>query len=144
MVTQWQPPEACPLAAPQKKDTAPAPKERRKAQRGKRSKPLRSQAILDAAHSARPVVKPPAAKKRKPQAAAEKQLVPAPQAGSRHARASSGRGGVYDLWGVEEVDPVRREAEGDFDELAQALAAKARTPYGILRPAKRRCSLPIA
>jgi hypothetical protein len=85
------------------------------------------------------VVKPPAARKRKPGAAAEQQqLVPAAQAVSRQAKASSG-GGVYDLWGVEEVDPVRREAEGDFDELAQALAAKARTPYGIVRPAKRRC-----
>ena len=34
---------------------------------------------------------------------------------------------------------MRREAEADFDELAQALAAGSRTAFGIVRPSKRRC-----
>lgn len=50
-----------------------------------------------------------------------------------------GGGSVYDLWGAAPEDPVSREAEADFDELAQALAAGARTAFGIVRPSKRRC-----
>ena len=52
-------------------------------------------------------------------------------------RGNNGR--VYDLWAAEAPDLVRREAEADFDELAQALAAGTRTAFGIVRPSKRRC-----
>lgn len=97
---------------------------------------LRSQAILQAAHTARPVVMPRAAGRGKqPPGAPGRALVAKEPTG----RGAKGAGKAYDLWA--DPQPARGDGEDanlDFDELAQALAAKQRTPYGAIRPAKRR------
>ena len=116
---------------------APAvkPAERRKAARVKGQKVLRSQAILQAAHAARPVVMPKVTSKGKPPGAAGQAIVTREGA----SRAAQGGSKVYDLWGdPQPAGADKQDADAEFDELAQALAAKKRTPYGAIRPAKRR------
>ena len=56
------------------------------------------------------------------------------RAGKPPKGAAQGAGGLVDLWGSEPA-PTKDE---DFEDEAQAIAAGKRTPYGYVRPAKRR------
>ena len=56
------------------------------------------------------------------------------RAGKPAKGAAQGAGSLVDLWGSE---PARTKDE-DFDDEAQAIASGKRTPYGYVRPAKRR------
>lgn len=93
---------------------------------------LRSQAILDAAHQAKPVIKPPVSRK------LQKRRLHAPSqalAAVAERTEQPKRVDVYDVW---DSDVGQKEKEEDFDDIARAVAAKERTPFGIVRPAKRR------
>lgn len=101
--------------------------------RKRKEKVLRSQAILDAAHQARPVVKPVLGKRHQQrQAAASVQAHPS----IASKKTSSKPAKVYDIWDTEAGNQVNQE---DFDSVAAAIAAKQTTPFGPIRPAKRRC-----
>lgn len=56
------------------------------------------------------------------------------RAGEPATAAAQGAGGLVDLWGSEPA-PTKDE---DFEDEAQAIASGKRTPYGYVRPAKRR------
>lgn len=123
-----------PLSVTQAKASTPAlalssaarPSQKRK------EKVLRSQAIIDAAHQARPVVKPVLGKKQHHRKTVA--LVKADSAAKRE-RPTSKTAEPYDIWDIKESD---QEQPADFDTVAQAIAAKQTTPFGPLRPAKRR------
>jgi hypothetical protein len=98
----------------------------------RKEKVLRSQAIIDAAHQARPVVKPVLGKKQHHRKTVA--LVKADSAAKRE-RPTSKTAEPYDIWDIKESD---QEQPADFDNVAQAIAAKQTSPFGPLRPAKRR------
>ena len=56
------------------------------------------------------------------------------RAGKPVKAAAQGADSLVDLWGSE---PALAKDE-DFEDQAQAIAAGKRTPYGYVRPAKRR------
>ncbi|CAL5221260.1 g3419 [Coccomyxa viridis] len=89
-----------------------------------KEKVLRSKAMGDASH-VRPVVWAPVPRKRKAIAQKEARLAKA---------AANGNDGLVDPWGTE-GDSVKPE---NFEDEAQAIAAKLRTAFGYVRPAKRR------
>ena len=56
------------------------------------------------------------------------------KAGKRVEAAAQGADSLVDLWGSEPA----LNRDDDFEDEAQAIAAGKRTPYGYVRPAKRR------
>jgi hypothetical protein len=103
----------------------------RKGSKERRKRVLRSQVIIDEAHKARPVIRPKLGKRQ--QRSTPSAATVAPTEGPTRPKLSP----VYDVWSTVGEQP--REEE-DFEAVAKAVAAKQRTPFGIVRPAKRRYS----
>ncbi|CAK0781566.1 hypothetical protein CVIRNUC_005407 [Coccomyxa viridis] len=105
------------------------PEKPRSGKQRAKEKVLRSRALADASQ-VQPVVWAPVPKKRK--------SLGSDRAGEPATAAAQGAGGLVDLWGSEPA-PTKDE---DFEDEAQAIASGKRTPYGYVRPAKRRKAEP--
>ncbi|CAL8468446.1 g7986 [Coccomyxa elongata] len=104
--------------------------------KSQRGKVLRSQAIIDAAHQARPVIKPALGKKQQQR---QKAALPKAYPAAKAATVSRKPAQLYDIW---KEDSSKERVPEDFANVAEAIAAKQITPFGPVRPAKRRKAKP--
>lgn len=102
--------------------------------KSQREKVLQSQAIIDAAHQARPVIKPALGKKQQQR---QKAALPKAYPAAKAATVSRKPAQLYDIW---KEDGSKERVPYDFANVAEAIAAKQITPFGPVRPAKRRCA----
>ena len=89
---------------------------------------------MDAAHQARPVLRPALGKKQQQR---QRAALPKAYPAAKQATLSSKLAQLYDIW---DEDGSKQRVPEDFSNVAEAIAAKKITPFGPVYPAKRRCA----